>query len=232
MIKSYLQEAEQEYSLTTSVAVDLGSLFKSPHTARITFDVKHNPPYFNKDTHDETIKSLVLASQVRTISLEASMGRLDKLDWTGCILDIEYQMDHFDGTQKYTTVDEVRSFLSKLKASNKDKYYSVAIFMGARQVEEMRLMCLELFTKVERRYWYKVNDTYLLPRPTSVSSQIEHFLLCFAKPLEAEGYESWQFNYENSEERTNVYSYRVVKQGWHYDQKVRSMRLSRMHVIS
>jgi len=133
-----------------------------------------------------------------------------------------YLMDHMDIEQKdsYTSDEDFVQFLHKLKASNKADYYTVVVFCGARQMESYRQIMLTLFSRVERRYSYKEGRDYRLPGGDKVANQIEHFLIAFHKPTGEGPWASWQFNYTDNADVTNVYSEKPVKHGLVWQGKV------------
>ena len=210
LIKSFVLKAQNTDYLSNRELSD--EKWKgNKHTHTTEFKEIDNPPFYNKNVEDKTLRSLELHHQIRNVSAREALGKLPNLEWNGCVMDVEYYMDDMDELSNYTSTDEFEDFIQKFKYTNKAKNYTVCVFLGARQVEDFREVLLRFFEKVERRYWYKVDRTYTLPGPDKVSSQIEHFLLAYHRPR-GEPWARWQFDFEPGE-TSNVFECPVVVRG-------------------
>ena len=221
LIRKYLQEAEQDRALSYREVATVDEFRNEKYTQKVQFTASDNPPFFNVNKDDETIKALEVFYQVRNVSLSTALVQIAQNTWHGVILDVVYLMDNMaiEQKDKYTTDEDFQQFLQQLKASNNAPYYTVVVFCGARQLEGYRQILLNLFSRVERRYWYKYGREYRLPGGDRVVNEIEHFLIAFHKPTEETPWASWQFNYTENDEMSNVYSERIVKHGLVYKGK-------------
>ena len=223
LIVSYLQEADQEQVLLNRTALGVEAFNKNAHTHKVDFFENHNPPFYNVNEHDDTIKCMRAYWQVRNTNLENCFKNIENNEWDGVIMDVEYLMDDMDAENedtKYTREDEFERFMTQLKGSNKRSHYTIAVFLGARQVEPYRAILMKLFPKVQRRYWYKWDRVYVLPGGDKVPNRMEHCLLAFQRPSTDSPWKSWQYNISKGD--SNVYDCKSVVQGLTYESKVRT----------
>lgn len=184
------------------------------HTRKIKLYEKDNPHFYNTNADDDSMKSCELLYQVRCLDLATGLSSLPKNKIAGVVVDTVYQMDHFDSeSEAYTSTKELEDFLTQFKDFNAaTPHYTVVVFCAALQVNEFHTVMGGLFTKVERRYWYKPNKTYKMPRAEAVTSSLEFFLIAFQKPSEKVPYATWQHNFLH-ENTSNVFEFDEVSQG-------------------